>query len=114
MLETINATTQTRDSSETSFLRSQLDNYNLVVYQSTLGKRILFDDSKTATGVVVDSEGLSYVLTATKEVILSAGTFQSPQLLMVSGVGPRSSLEKQDIPIVAERPGVGQNMWVSS
>lgn len=112
VLETINATTQTRDSSETSFLRSQLHNYNLMVYQSTLAKRVLFDSNKTATGVVVDSEGLQYTLSAKREVILSAGAFQSPQLLMVSGVGPKATLEKHSIPIVSKLTGVGQNMWV--
>ncbi|MCJ1249030.1 hypothetical protein MMC30_006252 [Trapelia coarctata] len=111
VLETINATTQTRDSSETSFLQSQLHNYNLMVYQSTLAKRVLFDSNKTATGVVVDSEGLQYTLAAKREVILSAGAFQSPQLLMVSGVGPKATLEKHGIPVLSELPGVGQNMW---
>ena len=49
-------------------------------------------------------------LTARREVILSAGAFQSPQLLMVSGVGPAPLLTSLGIPVVADRPGVGQNM----
>lgn len=113
VLETINATTQTRDSSETSFLRSSLRNYNLTVYQSTLAKQVIFDGNKTAVGVQVDSQGRQYTLMARNEVILSAGAFQSPQLLMVSGVGPVSILKEHNIPVVADRPGVGQNMWVS-
>lgn len=48
------------------------------------------------------------MLNATKEVILSAGAFQSPQLLMVSGVGPRDQLEALDITVLADRPGVGE------
>jgi choline dehydrogenase len=48
-----------------------------------------------------------FVLNATKEVILSAGAFQSPQLLMVSGIGPRDQLEAHDISVLADRPGVG-------
>ena len=83
-----------------------------MVYQSTLAKRVLFDRNKTATGIVVDSEGLQYTLAAKREVILSAGAFQSPQLLMVSGVGPKATLEKHGIPVLSELPGVGQNMWV--
>lgn len=51
------------------------------------------------------------MLSASKEVILSAGAFQSPQLLMVSGVGPASTLKAYNIPVVADLPGVGQNMW---
>jgi choline dehydrogenase len=52
-----------------------------------------------------------YTLAANREVILSAGAFQSPQLLMVSGVGPASTLESFSIPVIEDRPGVGQNMW---
>lgn len=115
VLETINSTTQTRDSSETSFLRSALNNgTNLIVYQSTLAKRIMIDDEKRATGVQVDSEGLAYTLSARNEVILSAGAMQSPQLLMVSGIGPTASLQRYNIPVVAARAGVGQNMWASN
>lgn len=53
----------------------------------------------------------TYKVKARKEVILSAGTFQSPQLLMVSGIGPRATLEEFDIPVVNALEGVGQNMW---
>ena len=68
----LDPTTQTRSSSET-FLRSALkETPNLTVYKSTLAKRILFKEG-TAKGVVVESGGLAYNLTANKEVILSAG-----------------------------------------
>ncbi|KAL9003148.1 MAG: hypothetical protein Q9188_003970 [Gyalolechia gomerana] len=107
---TINATTMTRDSSETSFLRRGLTYPNYIVYPQTLAKKILFNTDKKATGVVVDTEGRQYTLTATKEVILTAGVFGSPQLLMVSGVGPAASLQQHGIPVIADRPGVGQNM----
>ncbi|PYI03849.1 glucose-methanol-choline oxidoreductase [Aspergillus sclerotiicarbonarius CBS 121057] len=107
---TINATTMTRDSSETSFLRQGLNYPNYKVYQSTLAKKILFDQDKKATAVIVDTAGLTYQLNATKEVILSAGVFGSPRLLMASGVGPASALTPLGIPVVADRPGVGQNM----
>ncbi|KAM5430032.1 hypothetical protein McanCB21832_006960 [Microsporum canis] len=107
---TINATTMTRDSSETSFLRRGLAYPNYMVYQSTMAKRIIFDGDRKATGVIVDTQGLEYVLSATKEVILSAGVFGSPQLLMVSGIGPAETLQKYGIPVIADRPGVGQNM----
>ena len=53
----------------------------------------------------------TYTIKAKKEVILSAGVFNSPQLLMLSGVGPRETLEEFDIPIISELEGVGQNMW---
>ena len=60
--------------------------------------------------MVVESNLIPYTIKATKEVILSAGAFQSPQLLMVSGVGPAQQLQQFNIPIVVDSPGVGQNM----
>lgn len=55
--------------------------------------------------------GNTITLSASEEVILSAGAFQSPQLLMVSGIGPPDQLQEHGINIIANRPGVGQNMW---
>lgn len=110
VMSTVAAKEQTRDSSETSFMKKalQLPNYN--VYVMTQGKQITFSSDKKATGVWVDTLGLRYHLTARQEVIVSSGTFASPQLLMVSGVGPAETLNKFNIPIVADRPGVGQGM----
>ena len=99
-----------RDSSETSFLAQGLKNPALKVHPLTLAKQILFDANKKAIGVRVDTAGESYVLSASKEVILTAGTFNSPQLLMVSGVGPAATLQGLNIPVVANRPAVGQGM----
>jgi len=73
-------------------------------------KQILFDTSKKATGIIIETEGLSYILSASNEVILSAGVFNSPQLLMASGVGPANTLKGLNIPVVADRPAVGQGM----
>lgn len=110
IMSTINATDMTRDSSETSFLRRGLSYSNYKVYPMTMAKKVLFDADKKATGVLVDTAGRQYILSATKEVILTAGVFGSPQLLLVSGVGPASTLRQHGIPIIADRPGVGQNM----
>jgi choline dehydrogenase len=76
----------------------------------TQAMQILFDDNKRATGVKVQSAGRNYMLSAKHEVILSSGVFHSPQLLMVSGIGPRETLKQHNIPLIADRPGVGQNM----
>lgn len=114
-LLTIDGQTLKRDSSETSFLRKDgLTRQNLIVYQSTLAKRIVFDNNKTATGVQIDIGnlgGITFTLSAREEVIVSAGAFQSPQLLMVSGVGPAATLQENDIPVISDLSGVGQNMW---
>lgn len=111
-LNTIDAKTQTRESSETGFLQSALKKGNLIVYQSTLTKRIIFNYKKTATGVLVETGGSQYTISAKREVILSAGVFGSVQMLMVSGIGPAASLQKHNIPIISSLLGVGQNMWV--
>lgn len=123
---TVSSPNEERSSSESSFLRAAKGRKNLKVYTRTLAKRILFDGKK-ATGVSVQAAGGITRLMAKKEVILSAGAvgvgeerrcsnantlqFQSPQLLMVSGIGPLSTLGKFKIPVVAIREGVGQNMW---
>jgi choline dehydrogenase-like flavoprotein len=108
---TIRASDQKRSTSASSFLKSG-DLNTLKILDKTLAKRILFDDQKNAIGVEVANQlGFLSNITATKEVIISAGAFQSPQLLMVSGVGPKEQLEEYGIPVVAERPGVGQNLW---
>ncbi|KAK6003402.1 hypothetical protein QM012_009173 [Aureobasidium pullulans] len=102
---------ETRSSSETSFLRNALAVTNIVVYTHALAKRIVFDADKRATSVMVDVAGMRFQVNATREIISSAGASQSPQLLMISGVGPRALLEEHHISVVADRPGVGQNMW---
>lgn len=83
----------------------------MTIYTNTLAKKIVFDDSKRAEGVVAGSIGREFLLSAAKEVILSAGTFRSPQLLMASGVGPANTLNAHNISVIADRAGVGQNMW---
>ncbi|CAI6339846.1 unnamed protein product [Periconia digitata] len=107
---TIDGKSQTRSSSD-QFINKAKNNENLKVYIGTIVKKILFDEAKKATGVRVSTAGINYDLLATKEVIVSAGAFQSPQLLMVSGIGPADQLEALDIPVISNLPGVGQNMW---
>ncbi|KAF7189262.1 Patulin synthase [Pseudocercospora fuligena] len=109
---TIQPGSQKRDSSQTSFLDAASGRSNLKVYSVTKAKKILFDSNKKATGVSVVTAGIApYTITAKKEVIVSAGAFQSPQILMVSGIGPASTLSKFNIPVLSNLAGVGQNMW---
>ncbi|MCJ1390897.1 hypothetical protein MMC18_003758 [Xylographa bjoerkii] len=103
---------QVRSSSESSLLRAALEmTSNLYVYKSTTAQKVMFNEIKHANGVQLNTGGFSYMIAANKEVIVSAGTFRSPQLLMVSGVGPSVTLAKYNISVLADRPGVGQNMW---
>lgn len=81
---TIDPTTQTRVSSFVAFMQNTPATSNMNVYTRTLAKKIIFDDQKRAIGVDVSTYGQPYHLSARREVILSAGAFHSPQLLMVS------------------------------
>nr|XP_036576779.1 uncharacterized protein CTRU02_13335 [Colletotrichum truncatum]KAF6783572.1 hypothetical protein CTRU02_13335 [Colletotrichum truncatum] len=107
--------TATRSSSETSFLQAGAEKSGFKIYPNAMAKRILFDDDKKATGVVVEGNSkihtVQWTLSARKEVILTAGVWRSPQLLMVSGVGPSETLSQHGIDVVADVPGVGQNQW---
>ena len=111
LLDAINHTDGHRDSSETAFLRPFLNRPNLSLFTNTLAEKIVFQGN-TAKGVQVKpaNSTISNLISATKEVIVSAGTFQSPQLLQVSGVGPAALLQQHGIKVVANRPGVGHGM----
>ncbi len=77
---TIDPETLVRSSSETSFLQAAMGTELVKIYQSTIAKRILFDDDKRATGVLVSAKGqveYDFVLSAAKEVIVSAGVVSS-------------------------------------
>jgi choline dehydrogenase len=111
-LNTVSHTDGHRSSSEVAYLRPVLNRSNLFLFTETMANRIIFNSQKVAQGVEVacSNTNTTYTLSATKEVIVSAGVFQSPQLLMVSGIGPAAVLEEYDIPVIANLPGVGQGM----
>lgn len=109
---TIDPSNENRDSSQTSFLDATKGRNNIKVYTVSTAQKILFNANKVAIGVSVSSSGgAPYTINARTEVILSAGAFQSPQLLMLSGIGPQSQLSKFNIPVIKILEGVGQNMW---
>jgi choline dehydrogenase len=110
-LSTMDATSFTKDTSESSYLQKLgLKNEKLIVYTSSLATRVLFDSKKSAIGVEIDFGGLRRFLFTRKEVILSAGAFRSPQLLMISGIGPKETLNEHGINVISDLPGVGQNL----
>jgi choline dehydrogenase len=82
---------------------------NLTVWTETLVTRVLFDGTR-AVGVAYLKDGTEQEVRVNKEVILSGGTINSPQVLMLSGVGPADHLRALDIPVVADVPGVGSNL----
>lgn len=98
-----------RHSNARAYLAPAAGRTNLTVLTATHATRVLFQGS-TAVGVRVLRKGRYQDLRATKEVILSAGTFQSPQLLMLSGIGPGEELGRHGIEVLKELPGVGANL----
>lgn len=82
---------------------------NLQIVTRAHASRVVMD-GKRATGVVYRQGGVTHQVTATREVILSAGAFHSPQLLMLSGIGPAPELRRHGINVVHDSPNVGQNL----
>ncbi|MDM0047560.1 GMC family oxidoreductase [Variovorax sp. J22R115] len=82
---------------------------NLQVGTGVQVKRILFE-GRRAIGVMCSQGGQEHTIKARKEILLSAGAFHTPQLLMVSGVGPAEHLRQRGIQVVQALPGVGQNL----
>ncbi|MDE2427559.1 MAG: choline dehydrogenase [Burkholderiales bacterium] len=82
---------------------------NLRVETGCYVTRILFE-GKRAVGVQMIQNGQQTTLRARREILLAAGAFQTPQLLMLSGVGDAQALQKLGIPVVHDLPGVGQNL----
>ena len=81
---------------------------NVTIRPNVMARRIVFDN-KRATGVEVQSGGQIFIAEA-EEIILSAGAIGSPHLLMLSGVGPAGQLDAAGVPLIADSPGVGQNL----
>lgn len=101
-----------RWSTAMAYLRPALRRGNVTLHTGTSASRILFEgkDLPRAVGVEVEQGSQRRVYRARREVILSAGAIQSPQLLQLSGVGHPDLLRSLDIPVVAARPGVGENL----
>ncbi|XP_072746548.1 glucose dehydrogenase [FAD, quinone]-like [Anoplolepis gracilipes] len=102
-----------RCSTAKAFLRPASKRKNLHVSLKSFVEKILVKEdgtSKIAYGVMFYKNLKRLVIKAKREVILSAGTINSPQLLMLSGIGPRDHLEEMNIPVMHHAPGVGQNL----
>ncbi|MGZ8268144.1 MAG: GMC family oxidoreductase [Burkholderiales bacterium] len=91
------------------YLQGSIAGHRPTLRLGTTVRRILFEGGR-ATGVeCVSADGVD-VLRAEREVILCAGTVRSPQLLMLSGIGPADALNKLGIPVVVDAEGVGANL----
>ncbi len=98
-----------RASAATSYLHPARSRPNLTVWTNTLVTRVLFE-GKRAVGLTYSKDGVEQQVRANKEVILCGGVINSPQTLLLSGVGPADQLRELGIHVVADLPGVGKNL----
>ncbi|RCW63195.1 GMC family oxidoreductase [Pseudorhodoferax soli] len=98
-----------RCSSAQAFLKPARNRPNLDVKTNAQATRILFE-GKRAVGLVYVQDGVEKTVRCRAEVLLAAGAIQSPQLLELSGIGRAEVLQRFNIPVLHELPGVGENM----
>ena len=97
-----------RWSAATAYLRPALKRPNCNITRA-FARKIVIEDGR-ATGVEVSRGNKIEIIKANKEVIVAASSLNSPKLLMLSGIGPAAHLKEHGIEVVADRPGVGQNL----
>ncbi|MDH5353958.1 MAG: GMC family oxidoreductase N-terminal domain-containing protein, partial [Gammaproteobacteria bacterium] len=98
-----------RMSAARAYLHPALRRANCQLHSQAHVTRIIFKDRK-AVGVEFVRQGKQFTVKAKREVIVSGGAINSPQLLQLSGIGPQQLLKNQGIPVVHDSPAVGQNM----
>ncbi|KAJ8730229.1 hypothetical protein PYW07_017267 [Mythimna separata] len=107
---TVNAANGIRQSTDRAYIMPVANRPNLKILKNTCATKVLINEQNTAYGVEVQKDGKKKTIYASREVILSAGPISSPQLLMLSGVGPAKHLQEHDIPVILDSPMVGQNL----
>jgi len=98
-----------RASTAVAYLRPARGRRNLQVETSALAQRILFDGHR-ADAIEFRQAGVLRTARARKEILVSSGAYNSPQLLQLSGVGPAELLRQHDIDVVLDAPGVGHDL----
>lgn len=98
-----------RWSTSFAFLKPVADRSNLTVETNALTNRIVVENGR-AVGVEISQRGQTRTIRAEREIILCAGTVNSPQLMMISGIGPPEELAKHGIETVHALSGVGKNL----
>ncbi len=103
----LNARNGIRQSSSVAYLHPMLKSAkNLTVLTNTRAHKILIDDNKNALAIETDTA----TFVAHREIILSCGTFDTPKLLLLSGIGPQQHLQELGIPVNVALPGVGEHL----
>jgi choline dehydrogenase len=98
-----------RHSAADAYLRPALSRENLTVESHARATRVLFE-GRRAVGVAYLQNGQTHEARASREVILSAGAIGSAQLLLLSGIGPAEELRELGVPLIQDRPAVGENL----
>lgn len=98
-----------RASTAKMFLKPIKDRKNLFVVKKALVQKLIMEGDQVV-GVEFKRNNETHVVRATKEVIVSGGSTNSPQLLMLSGIGPKDHLQEHEIDVVRDLPGVGENL----
>ncbi|HWW65120.1 MAG TPA: GMC family oxidoreductase N-terminal domain-containing protein [Sphingomonadaceae bacterium] len=98
-----------RVSAATAYLKPAMARPNLTVRTGALTERVRFEEGR-AVGVEYILGDIKQTVRARREVVLSGGTYNSPHLLMLSGIGPAEHLRAQGIAVIADSPGVGANL----
>lgn len=98
-----------RCSASAAYLHDHLDRPNLTIVTGARASRILVENGR-AVGVAYRVGRREEIARAAREVVVSGGALQSPQLLMLSGIGPADHLRSHGIPVVADSPDVGANL----
>ena len=99
-----------RHSTAKAFLKPIINRRNLTIRTNTHVKRVIIEDGIAVGVEVLTKNSNSERINCNKEVILSAGAIQSPQILMLSGIGDQSELRIQGIDVIKHLPGVGKNL----
>ena len=113
ILTNVDPDSNSRSYAATTYLKSAADRPNIKVFTGALVNKVLFDTSgpiPTASGVSFTKDGSIYSVEAKEEVILSAGSYGSPQILELSGIGSEEILSAAGVDVVHSNPHVGENL----
>ena len=109
MQHTINGETRTRSNAVDAFLSAVVDDPKLTLLTEAPATGLVIEDGR-ATGVRYFHDGAEHIAHAANEVIMTSGSYITPKLLMLSGIGPAAHLKEHAIDVRTDLPGVGQNL----
>jgi choline dehydrogenase-like flavoprotein len=99
-----------RSSAAYAFLAPLADNPNLVIRLQSRVRKIEIENGRAIGVTYRDAKGIDHRVYADGEVIVASGALVTPQLLMLSGIGPAGQLREHGIPCIADLPGIGENL----